>query len=364
MASRSRLIAVLALTVPTSVIAKQLGLNDQILFFLSIAGLIPLAILLSTATEKLAERLGPSIGALLNALFGNATELIISLTALKAGLVEIVKASITGSVMANLLLAMGMSMLLGGIGRDEQTFPPVVGRVNGTAMTLALIAIVIPSISTMLPIEGGNGLREDTMGFSTLVAVILISVYILTLVFSLKTHSAKFAVVDAKLEDPESESEIVPLGPWVAVLLLATLGIAFESELFVACVETVTQGLGFNAVFMGVILLPLVGGVAEYVTAISMARKNRMDLSVSVALGSTLLIALLVVPILVLAGPFLGHPLDLSFGVYEVVAIIAAVSITNLVSSDGRSDWLEGSLLIATYGILAAGFFFRVSATA
>jgi Ca2+:H+ antiporter len=335
-------------------------------FVTSAIAIIPLAIWLSTATEELSITLGPSIGALLNAVFGNATELIIALVALKAGLVEIVKASITGTVMANLLLALGLSMLVGGIGRKEQTFQPVVARVNGSAMTLAVLAILIPSLSVL----SGGHTAESTQGFSTFVAWVLLAVYGLTLLFSLGTHRSLYEVAAADLEAQEGPpahgqdgegAHKPPLLPWLGVLLAATAVLAYESELFVGVVETVTEGLGLTALFTGVVLLPLLGGTAEYLTAVTMARKNKMDLSVSVSLGSTLLVALLVVPVLVLVGPLLGHPLDLSFDVFELVTVITAVVVSNLVSVDGRSDWLEGTLLLAAYLILAAGFYFQAA---
>jgi Ca2+:H+ antiporter len=353
------------LFVPLSILAERLALGEGVVFVSSVLALLPLAVWLSTATEELAVALGPSIGALLNALFGNATELIIALTALRAGLVEIVKASITGTVVANLLLALGLSMLVGGIGRQEQRFQPVVARVNGTAMTLAVLAILIPSLTGMG--EGGHGL--GTQRFSTFVAWVLLLVYGLTLLFSLRTHSGLYAVAEADLGVEPGETASLhgatdpkgppPLLPWLAVLVAATAGVAYESELFVGVVEEVTAKLGISALFTGVVFLPLLGGVAEYLTAVTMARKNKMDLAVSVALGSTLLVALLVVPLLVLLGPWLGHPLDLNFQLYELMAIATAVVVSNLVSLDGRSDWLEGVLLLAAYVILAAGFYFQ-----
>ncbi|WP_094554673.1 calcium/proton exchanger [Synechococcus sp. 1G10] len=353
---RTASIGLLAM-VPVSIAAQALHWGDGVVFVTSAIAIIPLAIWLSTATEELSITLGPSIGALLNAVFGNATELIIALVALKAGLVEIVKASITGTVMANLLLALGLSMLVGGIGRKEQTFQPVVARVNGSAMTLAVLAILIPSLSVL----SGGHTAESTQGFSTFVAWVLLAVYGLTLLFSLGTHRSLYEVAAADLEAQEegSSAHKPPLLPWLGVLLGATAVLAYESELFVGVVESVTEGLGLTALFTGVVLLPLLGGTAEYLTAVTMARKNKMDLSVSVSLGSTLLVALLVVPVLVLIGPLLGHPLDLSFDVFELVTVITAVLVSNLVSVDGRSDWLEGALLLAAYLILAAGFYFQ-----
>jgi Ca2+:H+ antiporter len=349
-------IGLLAL-VPISVAAHRLGWGDQAVFITSALAILPLALWLSTATEELALSLGPTLGALLSAVFSNATELIIAIVALKAGLVEIVKASITGTVMANLLLALGLSMLVGGVGRREQVFQPVVARVNGSAMTLALLAILIPSVSVLT----AGRTAASTEGFSTVVAWVLLVVYGLTLLFSLGTHRSLYEVAKADLaEEPEAQpGHRPPALPWLLVLLAATAALAYESELFMGVVETVTEGFGLSALFTGVVLLPLLGGTAEYITAVSLARKDNMDLAVSVVLGSTLLVALLVVPVLVLVGPLLGHPLDLSFDVYELVAVITAVVISNLVTLDGRSDWLEGVLLLAAYLIVATGFYFQ-----
>jgi Ca2+:H+ antiporter len=372
MTSRTTIALGLLAMVPVSVAAERLHWGDGAVFLTTVASIIPLAIWLSTATEELSITLGPSIGALLNAVFGNATELIIAISALRAGLVDIVKASITGTIMANLLLALGLSMLVGGIGRSEQRFQPVVARVNGSALTLAVLAILLPSLAAMgaaapaaaagVPAVAGDGGRE---AFSLFVAVVLLVVYGLTLLFSLRTHRTLYEVAEVDLgeETADGDHDLTkpPLLPWLAVLVGATVGIAYESELFVGVVESVTESVGLSALFTGVVLLPLLGGVAEYLTAITMARKDKMDLSVSVALGSTLLVALLVVPVLVLLGPRLGHPLDLSFNIYELVAVITAVVVSNLVSLDGRSDWLEGVLLLAAYVILAAGFYFQAA---
>ncbi|MFM8524773.1 MAG: calcium/proton exchanger [Cyanobacteriota bacterium] len=343
--------------VPLAAAAEHLGWGQNSVFFFSAVAIVPLAVWLSTATEELSIALGPAVGSLLNALFGNATELIIALAALRAGLGEIVKASITGTVMANLLLALGLSMLIGGLGRREQVFQPVVARVNGSAMTLAVLAILIPSLSSLAP--GASSAGNEA--FSIFVAWLLLLVYALTLLFSLRTHRSLYEV--AEVERQPDEATPTPHRPatlpWLLVLLGATVGLAYVSELFVGVIESVTASFGFTPLFTGIVLLPLLGGVAEYITAVSMARRNQMDLAVSVALGSTLLMAVLVAPLLVLLGPVLGQPLDLSFNPFELVAIATAVLVSNLVSLDGRSDWLEGVLLLTAYVILAAGFYFQ-----
>ncbi len=351
--------------VPMAIAAEKFGWSALVVFALSALAIVPLAIWLSTATEEIALILGPSIGGLLNAVFGNATELIIALVALKEGLVDIVKASITGTIISNLLLVMGLSMLLGGLRYKEQDFQPMAARVNASTMTLAVIAIVLPATV----ISTSNVVAPSAINnLSIFVAIVLIAVYAFTLLFSLKTHSYLYEVGVAEQEgeaSPHPGKERTTKHPksnlwlWVGVLLVATVGVAFLSEIFVGAVEEAIQGLGLTPLFTGVILLPLVGGAAEYVTAIRVAIKNNMDLSVSVAMGSSLLVALLVAPILVLVGQAIGQPMDLNFNLFEVIAVIIAVVIANLISLDGRSNWLEGMLLLATYAILGAGFYFH-----
>ncbi|MBI4782157.1 MAG: calcium/proton exchanger [Oscillatoriophycideae cyanobacterium NC_groundwater_1537_Pr4_S-0.65um_50_18] len=343
----------LLIFIPISIAAEKLEWGALVVFATAAIAIVPLAIWLSTATEEVAVISGPSIGALLNALFGNATELIISLVALKAGLIDIVKASITGTIISNLLLVMGLSMLLGGLRYKEQEFKPVVARVNGSTMTLAVVAIVLPAtvISTSNVVEASS-----ISHLSTTVAIVMIAVYFMTLLFSLKTHSYLYEVGVVELEEAHEKPN---LWLWIGVLLLATIGVAFESEIFVGAVEEATAGLGLTPLFTGVILLPLVGGAAEYVTAVTVALKNNMDLSVSVAMGSSLLVALLVAPMLVLVGQAIGQPMDLNFNLFEVIAVVIAVAVANLISLDGRSNWLEGVLLLATYVVLGAAFYFH-----
>ncbi|HEY9894442.1 MAG TPA: calcium/proton exchanger [Candidatus Sericytochromatia bacterium] len=348
--------------IPISVAAERLEWDALVVFITSAIAIVPLAIWLSTATEEVAVATGPSIGGLLNAVFGNATELIIALSALRAGLLDIVKASITGTIISNLLLVMGLSMFLGGLRYKEQEFQPIVARVSGSTMTLAVTAIVLPA----MVISTSNVVDQVTISrLSITVAVVLIVVYALTLLFSLKTHSYLYDVGVVELEEGTAEATgaHAPHKPnlplWIGVLLVATIAVAFESEIFVGAVEEATKGLGLTPLFTGVILLPLVGGAAEYVTAVRVAMKNNMDLSVSVAMGSSLLVALLVAPILVLVGQAIGQPMDLSFNLFEVVAVVIAVAIANLISLDGRSNWLEGVLLLATYTVLGAAFYFH-----
>jgi len=346
----------LLIFIPISILAERLEWGALTIFGLSAVAIIPLAIWLSTATEELAVITGPTIGGLINAVFGNATELIIALIALKAGLIDIVKASITGSILANLLLVLGLSMLAGGLRYKEQTFNQQVARINGSTMSLAVVAIVLPAmvINTSRIVE-----PETIKNLSLTVAVVLMVVYGLTLLFSLKTHSYLYDVGMTDLDTAEHEAEKPNVWLWLGVLLAATIGVTVESEIFVGAVEEAATTLGLTPLFTGVILLPLVGGAAEYFTAVRVARKDNMDLAVSIAMGSSLLVALLVVPLLVIIGQFIGQPMDLNFNLFEVIAVVIAVLFANLISLDGRSNWLEGVLLLSTFVILGASFFFH-----
>jgi Ca2+:H+ antiporter len=351
--------------IPISIAANFLEWSASAIFITSAIAIIPLAGWMGTATEEIAVVLGPNLGGLLNATFGNATELIIGIIALNAGLVSVVKASITGSIISNLLLVMGLSMFLGGLRFKEQKFKSVVARLNASAMNLAVIAILVPTAVNAT----SNGIGEKTMqNLSGAVAIVLITVYILTLLFSMKTHSYLYDVGMAENDSEESEpseksesdSEHKPnLLRWILVLLVATLAVAFESELLVDSLEEATAALGLSTLFTGVIVVPIIGNAAEHATAVTVAMKNKMDLSVSVAVGSSLQIALFVAPVLILVGLLVGQPMDLNFNPFELVAVVVAVLIANSVSSDGRSDWLEGALLLAAYAVLGLAFYFH-----
>ena len=366
----------LLIFVPISIAAEYLGWGELVVFITAGLAIIPLAGWMGQATEEIAVVLGPSWGGLLNATFGNATELIIALIALNEGLVNVVKSSIVGSIISNLLLVLGCSMLLCGIKYKEQNFQPVMARVNASAMNLAVVAILLPTAVGFAP---DTSVAAGTLQhLSDAVAIVLIGVYGLTLLFSMKTHTylydagtADFADSDEAIaiaatpnDSPPAVESVEAAHPpnlklWVAVLVGATLIVAAESELLVNALEPATEQLGLSPLFTGVILLPIIGNAAEHATAVTVAMKNKMELSVSVAVGSSLQIALFVAPILVLAGWLLDKPMDLNFDELELVAVAVAVLITNSISSDGRSNWLEGTLLLATYAILGLAFYFR-----
>ncbi|MGB5635011.1 MAG: calcium/proton exchanger [Waterburya sp.] len=346
---------VLLLFIPVSIAAHFLEWGETVVFITAALGIVPLASYMGTATEEIAVVTGPNIGGLLNATFGNATELILAFIALKAGLVGVVKATITGSIVSNLLLVMGFSMLLGGLKFKEQKFQPTVARLNASSMNLAVIALLLPTAVQYT----STGIEEQTLqNLSVAVAGILILVYGLTLLFSMKTHAYLCDVGEADLKE-EGEEHEVNLPFWIFILLAVTLAVAVESELLVDSLEVATADLGLSALFTGVILLPIIGNAAEHATAVTVAMKDKMDLSVSVAVGSSMQIALFVAPVLVIAGWIIGQPMDLNFNPFELVAVTVAVLIANSISSDGESNWLEGSLLLATYAVVALAFFFH-----
>ena len=366
MLTKDNIFIALLVFIPISLAAEFLHWGPLVVFITSAMAILPLAAWMGTATEEIAVVLGPSLGGLLNATFGNATELIIGIVALNAGLIDVVKASITGSIIGNLLLVMGLAMLLGGLRYKEQEFQPIVARVNASAMNLAVIALLLPTAMNYT----SSGIGEVTLQrLSDGVAIVLILVYSLTLLFSMKTHTYLYDVGIADMEPEElAAANLAPDEPaphevnlwlWVAVLFASTIMVAVESELLVGTLEEATARLGLTALFTGVIVVPIVGNAAEHATAVTVAMKNKMDLSVSVAVGSSLQIALFVAPVLVLAGWLLGKPMDLDFNPFEVVAVTVSVLIANSISSDGRSNWLEGTLLLAAYTVLGLAFYFH-----
>jgi Ca2+:H+ antiporter len=341
------------------VVASRLNWGDQAIFITAALSIIPLSIWLSTAVERVAVVTGPALGGLVNAIFGNTTTLVIALIALKKGLVDIVQASITGSILSDLLLFMGMGMLTGGIRYKEQEFKPILARVNGSSMTLAVIAIALPT----LVIYTSNVVEvADILSLSLVTATVLLIVYGLTLLFSLKTHSYLYEVGLSNENTPDnqvSEEEKAQVWIWLLVLLTSTVAVAYESDLFVDVVESVMEGFNLTPLFIGVIFIPLISDVSGIVTVTQLALKNQMDLTVSVAMGDSLLVALFVAPLLVFIGQFWQQPMDLNFNPFNVVALIVAVVVTNLISFTGRSNWLDGTLLLATYLILAVAFYYH-----
>jgi Ca2+:H+ antiporter len=307
------------------------------------------------ATEQLAERLGEGIGGLLNATFGNAAELIIALAALRAGLHDVVKASIAGSIVGNILLVLGAAMLAGGLRYHEQKFSAAGARSQATMLILAAIALVAPAA---FQVAAGTT-AEGLVRLSVSISVILLLVYALYLVFALITHSSLFLGVE-----PEKKEEHGSASRAASVLAIATVGIAWMSEILVGAIEPTAHEIGLSNVFVGVFLVAILGNAAEHATAISAALKNRMDLSLSIAIGSSVQVALFVAPVLVLASLFLGPaPMDLAFPGGLVLMVLLSVLITGQVAGDGRSDWLKGVQLLAVYVVLGLTFFFLPGAS-
>lgn len=344
----------LLLAVPLAIGLRFAGAQPIWLFAAACLAIVPLAGLMGESTEHLAHRLGPGIGGLLNATFGNAAELIIALFALFKGLDEVVKASLTGSIVGNVLLVLGASFLAGGLKYNTQRFNRTAAGVGSTMMVLAAIALLVPAIFHALPeVTRADLILEHELSVG--VSIVLILTYAAHLVFSLGTHRDLF---NPKDEDPHSDEEPWSVTRAVTVLIAATLFIAWMSEILVGAVEGASHELGMNGVFVGVIVVAIVGNAAEHSTAVMVAMKNRMNLSVGIAIGSSLQIALFVAPVLVFASYLRDEPMDLRFSTLEVVAVILSVTLARMVAEDGESNWLEGLMLLMVYAILALAFFF------
>ncbi len=340
--------------------------NQTALFVVSALALIPVAGWMGHATEQLAHRMGEGIGGLLNASFGNAAELIIALMALRAGHIEVVKASITGSIIGNLLLVLGVSVFAGGLKYPKQNFNRTAARAGCTALILAAAALIIPSVfhSTADDRPGGWTPAAE-QNLSLIIAIILLATYAAMLVFSLVTHRQLFvggSAEDGKSDPAAAHDEIWSVGKAISVLLGATLLVAWLSEFLVGAVEAAQHSLGVTETFVGVIIVAIVGNAAEHSTAVTMAMKNKMDLALGIAVGSSLQIALFVAPVLVFASYFFPHRLNLEFTIPEIVAVALAAFVTDQIAGDGESNWLEGAQLLALYAILGVLFYFLPAA--
>ncbi|MBC8074656.1 MAG: calcium/proton exchanger [Chloroflexales bacterium] len=349
--------------------------NPTLLFAVCCVGLIPLAGYLGEATEELAIHTGPQVGGLLNATLGNAAELIITIVALREGKYELVKASLTGSILGNLLLILGASLLLGGLRHGIQRFDRGIASTNSTMMTLAVIGLLVPTLfETLRQIQAGRldvfhtQVQDSALDtFSLYVAGILIVLYVLSLVFSFQRPAQKLtgqAGVDDKAEEEEHHTPRWGVPFSIGVLVASTLGVVFLSEFLVGAVEPVVASLGVSELFLGVIIIPIVGNVAEHIVGVQVAIKNKMDLSLAISLGSSLQIALFVAPLLVFISLLFGNELTLFFSLFEVALLTLAVILATFVAQDGESNWLEGAQLLAVYLIAALGFFFISNGTA
>jgi Ca2+:H+ antiporter len=347
------LLLLLLLFVPAAIAAELLHAAPVVVFGLSALAIVPLAGFLGRATEELSSYTGPTLGGLLNATLGNLAELIIAIFALRAGLVELVKASITGSILGNLLLVLGVSLLAGGLKHKTQRFSVALAGLSGALLVLAVIGLVIPALFHATHVDPT---RELTRHVSLGVAALLIVGYGLSLLYTMGTHRAVFGaakdVQEARHPEPWSKRRSI------AVLLASAAFVGWLSEILVGSTEAAIQHIGLSELFVGLIVIPIIGNAAEHSSAVLMAMKNRMDLAVSIAVGSSEQVALLIAPVLVFVGVALGQPMDLAFSAFEVVAVALAVAVASAVMRDAESNWLEGAFLLLVYGMLAVAFFY------
>lgn len=348
-----RLALVTAVLIALSVAAHFLW-GSGVQFVLSCAAIIPLAGILGQATEEVAKRQGPAVGGLLNATFGNATELILALVALREGgaLVEMVKASITGSIIGNLLLVLGLSIVAGGLRYKTMTINPAASGMAASQMVLAVIGLVVPAMFAVVKPGAANAAIDH---MSVAVAAVLLAMYALGLVYSLGTHRHAFTGPDEMEEAPEPP--LWSMTTAVTVLLVSTLLVVLESELLIHAIEPLIETLHLSVVFMGAVVVAVIGNAAEHAVAVLMARKGQMNLAFQVACGSSTQVALFVAPVLVFASIAMGRPMNLLFTTFEVMAIVLSVGIVRVITSDGETNWFEGSQLLAVYAILCVAFY-------
>ncbi len=358
----------LLIALPAALAARYFDVGDLWVFVASAVAVVPLAGLMGRATESLAATLGTGIGGLLNATFGNAAELIIALVALSKGpeMYPLVKASITGSIIGNVLLVLGLSMTLGGFRHTIQKFNRTAASMGATLLTLATVGLIMPTLYYYVfaagPLQPEQVKTVESL--SEEIAIVLAVVYVLTLVFMFVTHRSLFDVDEP--DGPEvsaqrlrQEEQLWSRGVALVVLVAATAAVAVVAEMLVGSVEVAAHRLGMSRVFVGVIVVAIIGNAAEHSTAVLVALKNKMDLAVNIAVGSGIQIALFVAPVLVFSSMLMGHsqPLDLHFTPMEIVAVTISIAILALVAQDGESHWLEGIMLLAVYVILALAFY-------
>jgi Ca2+:H+ antiporter len=342
---------VLLPAVPAAIVLNYLHASPLLVFIAACLGVLPLAGFMGEATEQIASRSGPTLGGLLNATFGNAAELIIAIVALQAGLVDLVKASITGSILGNLLLILGLSIVAGGLNKHELKFNRTNAGMSAGMLLLAIVSLVLPALFKLAHPEPSA--RMAGLHLAEGVAVVLLITYGASLLFTLKTHKRLIGG-----EPHPLEGEPWSIGRAVLVLAIATVGVAVMSEILVHATEAVTADLGLSQIFLGLIIIPLIGNAAEHATAVLVARKGQMDLALQIALGSSTQIALLVAPLLVFISLFFGHPMNLVFQPFEVAILFLATLVSTIVTLDGESHWFEGVQLLAVYAMIAVAAYF------
>jgi Ca2+:H+ antiporter len=357
-----RPVYVLGVFIPLALVLRLVDAPETTIFFTAAIGVIPTAAAMGRATEELAARSGPGVGGLLNVTFGNAPELIIALFALGKGLQEVVKASIVGSIISNILLVLGAAMFFGGWGREKQTFNRTAAHAQAAMLLLALVAIVMPALFELIRGEGLPAVGQERVNYGTnvetisaIVAGLLLISYGAGLFFSLRTHRELF---NPYMEEEDSH-RAWPVRKSVMVLAAAGAGVALMSELLVGSIEHAAESVGLSQFFIGVIVVAIVGNAAEHWVAVLVALKNKMDLAVNIAVGSSAQVALFVAPLLVLLSFVIGpHPMALVFNGYEVAAMLLAVVIANFTTQEGESNWFEGVQLLGVYIVLAVVFGF------
>ena len=354
---------ILLVAVPLTVYFNYIAHDPNISFVTSMIAIMPLAFLMGKATEEIALRTSESVGGLLNATFGNAAEMILALFALYAAstttspetaenMIHLVQASLIGSILGNLLLVMGLSFVWGGIHHSEQKFSETQVSSNSSLLLLAVIVLIIPTVFNFT-VDGTAG-DEGVEKLSHAAAIILLAIYGLFLLFQLKTHSHLFATDNVHHEEPQMDQKDA-----IILLVLATILVSWMAEVLVHSVESAAEQYHLPYIFIGVILLPLFGNAAEHFTAVSVAAKNKMDLSFAISIGSSTQIAVFVAPLMIMVAWMWGVPLTFEFGILETIAVFLAVSIANLIAADGKSNWLEGLMLLSTYAVLGLAFFFH-----
>ncbi len=360
--SKSSAIYFLLIFVPIAIALEFVHADHIVLFIIAAIALIPLAKLIGDSTEHLATHYGATTGSLLNVTFGNAAEIIIAVVAINAGLLDLVKASITGAIIGNILLIFGLSVVAGGFRFKEQRFSRENIGIQSSMLLIAIIGLAVPTILTATVLSGAEN-EGSVQLLSDSLAIILIIVYALGIVFTFFTHKHLFVTPEEPTTAEGAHQEDVHVGHWSkkkSFLLLAAsmAGVIVVSEILVASVEQTGEELGFGELFVGAIIVGIVGNAAEHSSAILLARKGKIDLSIGIAAGSGTQIALFVVPILVFAGIALGQPFTLVFTLLELAVLFLAAIILNLIVHDGRSNWFEGVMLTAVYIIIAIAFFF------
>lgn len=346
----------LLMAIPAAVILHMQNADPVIVFIASAVAIIPLAGVLGEATESLAVYSGPTVGGLLNATMGNATELIIAFFALRAGHIEVVKASLSGSIIGNLLLVLGLALAVGGWNRHKQTFSRTAAGTNSTMLFIAVIALITPAVLDLVVF---GDLKEHALiqRMSLWTSGVLMALYGISFLFVLKTHKSLFSAQEEDEGDVAGE-HAMPMKQAIIALVTSTVAIGFMSEMLVGEIEAVTKAVGMTELFVGVIVVAIVGNAAEHSTAILVARENKMNLAITIAVGSSTQIALFVAPLLVFLSFAVGRPMSLVFNPLEIAAIIVSVIIVEMISADGESNWFEGVQLLAVYALLAVAFYF------